>query len=119
VIYRDSRHVAPSAQSTEKIHNAVALFVPVTSRTYFMELARCFEPLRQCDDILIGRDFDQPFLEKLNMPKAARIAVKVPASSVLSENSGGSQFVTIALFSGTGLLMSLIAIIAGIQGGWY
>jgi hypothetical protein len=53
------------------------------------------------------------------MPKAARISVKVSASSVSSENSDSSQFATIALFSGLGFLVSLIAILMGVQGAWY
>jgi hypothetical protein len=58
-------------------------------------------------------------LESSIMPKAARISVKVPASSVSSLNSDSSQFATIALFSGIGLLISLIAILMGVQGTWY
>jgi hypothetical protein len=52
------------------------------------------------------------------MPKAARISKPIDASSV-SENSDSAQFVSIALFSGIGLLMSLIAVILGVQGAWF
>jgi hypothetical protein len=60
------------------------------------------------------------------MPKAVRISPLVPASSA-SENSSASsasesssaQFVSVALFSGIGLLISLIAVILGVQGAWY
>jgi hypothetical protein len=52
------------------------------------------------------------------MPKAARIATSVPVSAA-SKNSNSTQFVSIALFSGVGLLVSLIAVIFGVQGTWY
>jgi hypothetical protein len=52
------------------------------------------------------------------MPKAARISTSVPVSST-SENSDRDQFVSIAIFSGIGLLISLVAVIMGVQGAWY
>ncbi|MHC2334128.1 hypothetical protein [Bradyrhizobium sp. USDA 4454] len=52
------------------------------------------------------------------MPKAAvRISTSIPASSE-SESSDTAQLVTVALFSGIGLLISLVAVICGIQGIW-
>jgi len=53
------------------------------------------------------------------MPKAARISAPVPASAASSEKSGSSAFVSIALFSGIGLLVSLVAILLGVPGAWY
>ncbi|WP_168200257.1 MULTISPECIES: hypothetical protein [Bradyrhizobium] len=54
------------------------------------------------------------------MPKAARIATPIKASSTSeSENSDMAEFVTVALFSGIGLLISLVAVILGIQGAWF
>ncbi|WP_172803587.1 MULTISPECIES: hypothetical protein [Bradyrhizobium] len=54
------------------------------------------------------------------MPKAARISTPVPVSSTSeNENSDAAQFVTVALFSGIGLLISLVAVILGIQGVWF
>jgi hypothetical protein len=53
------------------------------------------------------------------MPKAARIAAQIPASSVSSEKSQSHPLVPIAIFSGIGLLVSLIAILMGVQGAWY
>ncbi|QPF82234.1 hypothetical protein IC762_20920 [Bradyrhizobium genosp. L] len=57
------------------------------------------------------------------MPKAAaRISTSVPvakASEKASENSETSQLVTVALFSGIGLLISLVAVIFGVQGAWF
>jgi hypothetical protein len=52
------------------------------------------------------------------MPKAARIAKPIAATSA-SENSDRAQFISIALFSGVGLLISLVAVITGVQGAWY
>jgi hypothetical protein len=52
------------------------------------------------------------------MPKAARVAKPIAASST-TENSAGAELVSIALFSGIGLLVSLIAVIMGVQGAWY
>jgi hypothetical protein len=52
------------------------------------------------------------------MPKVARISTSVPVSSEL-DNSDRAQFVSIALFSGIGLLMSLVAVILGVQGAWH
>ena len=43
------------------------------------------------------------------MPKAARIPTSVPVSSE-TEQSDTGQFVSVALFSGIGLLISLIAV---------
>ncbi|SDS05464.1 hypothetical protein [Bradyrhizobium canariense] len=53
------------------------------------------------------------------MPKATRISASVPASSVSSERAEGHPLVLIALFSGTGLLISLIAVLMGVQPAWY
>jgi hypothetical protein len=62
------------------------------------------------------------------MPKAARISATgpastissdLPASTISSENSESSQFVAVALFSGIGLLVSLVAILMGVQAAWY
>jgi hypothetical protein len=53
------------------------------------------------------------------MPKGARISAQIPASTISSEKSGSHPLVSIALFSGIGLLVSLIAVIMGVQGVWY
>jgi hypothetical protein len=52
------------------------------------------------------------------MPKAARISQSISTSSS-SENSDSAQFISIALFSGIGLLISLVAVLTGVQGTWY
>jgi len=54
------------------------------------------------------------------MPKAARISVSIPSSSApSSEKSDSGQFFPVALFSGIGLLITLVAIIMGVPGAWY
>jgi hypothetical protein len=53
------------------------------------------------------------------MPKAARISAQIPASTISSEKSESHPLVSIAIFSGIGLLVSLIAILMGVQGAWY
>jgi hypothetical protein len=52
------------------------------------------------------------------MPKAARVSKSFSASSA-SEHSDSAELVSIALFSGIGLLISLIAVVSGVQGAWY
>jgi hypothetical protein len=49
------------------------------------------------------------------MPKVASF----PASKISSQKSEGHPLVLIALFSGAGLLVSLIAILYGVQGAWF
>jgi hypothetical protein len=52
------------------------------------------------------------------MPKAARILPPVSASST-STNSDSAQFISVALFSGVGLLISLLVVLAGVKGYWF
>jgi hypothetical protein len=52
------------------------------------------------------------------MPKATRIAAPIPVSST-SPKSEDHPLVSIALFSGIGLLVSLIAVLMGVQVDWY
>jgi hypothetical protein len=54
------------------------------------------------------------------MPKAARITAPIPTSAAASsEKSDSSQFFSVALFSGIGLLISVVAVILGVPGAWY
>ena len=57
------------------------------------------------------------------MSKAVHLASTIPASFVpsssVTSSSDLSQFIPIALFSGIGLLVSLVAILCGVQGAWY
>ena len=52
------------------------------------------------------------------MSKLAHVAKPIAASSA-AENSDSSQLVSIALFAGIGLLISLVAVISGVQGAWF
>jgi len=54
-----------------------------------------------------------------DMPKAARISPPIAASTASLEKSDTNSLVSIALFCGIGLLVSLIAVLMGVQGGWY
>jgi hypothetical protein len=71
---------------------------------------------RSCQDISKGRDFDRFINWSADMPKAVRILPSLPA---ISTKSNSSEFVSIALFSGLGLLVSLLAVLMGVQGVWY
>jgi hypothetical protein len=53
------------------------------------------------------------------MSNAARISAQVPALAASSEKSETHPLVSIALFSGIGLLLCLIAILLGVSGAWY
>ncbi|MDE2472564.1 MAG: hypothetical protein KGL35_28505 [Bradyrhizobium sp.] len=53
------------------------------------------------------------------MPKATRVSLSIPASPVSSDKSEGHPLVLIILFCGVGLLVSLVAILMGIQLVWY
>ncbi|MCK1721082.1 hypothetical protein [Bradyrhizobium sp. 141] len=60
------------------------------------------------------------------MPKAARIFSPISAPRIFTEQSviparrsDTSEFVAVALFSGIGLFVSLIAVIVGMQGVWF
>jgi hypothetical protein len=57
------------------------------------------------------------------MPKATRVSVSIPvsetSSSSSSEASESHPLVSIALFSGIGLLVSLVSILMGVQGTWW
>ncbi|MGL3108960.1 MULTISPECIES: hypothetical protein [unclassified Bradyrhizobium] len=60
------------------------------------------------------------------MPKAARIFSSISSPRIYTENSatpakrsGRSELVAVALFSGIGLFVSLVAVILGMQGVWF
>ena len=53
------------------------------------------------------------------MPKAVRVSTPIAASRVSSEKSDGHPLVSIALFSGVGLLISPIVVLLGVSGVWY
>ena len=53
------------------------------------------------------------------MPKAVRISAPISGSTASADKSESHPLVSLALFSGIGLLVSLIAILMGVQGVWY
>jgi hypothetical protein len=52
------------------------------------------------------------------MSKAARLVVSRPASTASSDSSS-DELISIVLFSGIGLLITLVAILFGVQGAWF
>jgi hypothetical protein len=73
---------------------------------------------RICKDSAEGQgDFSKPEFWRAVMPKAIRIAPSVPIAKPW-QSSDTVQFVSVALFSGIGLLISLIAVIMGVRGYW-
>ncbi|MCK1391163.1 hypothetical protein [Bradyrhizobium sp. 1] len=60
------------------------------------------------------------------MPKAARIFSPISAPRIYTEEtavpakrSDTAEFIGVAIFSGIGLFISLIAVILGVQGAWF
>jgi hypothetical protein len=60
------------------------------------------------------------------MSKADRLSSSISAPRIYTERSAipakksdTNQLVAVALFSGIGLLVSLVAVIFGIQGAWF
>jgi hypothetical protein len=60
------------------------------------------------------------------MPKAARIFSPISAPRIYTEKSAipakrsdTSELIGVALFSGIGLFISLVAVILGVQGAWF
>ena len=52
------------------------------------------------------------------MPTAIRVSTPISESDV-SKKSDSNQFVSIAIFSGIGLLVSLAVVLLGVQGVWF
>lgn len=58
------------------------------------------------------------------MPKAARIFSSISVPRIFTERSAITekerhQLIAVALFSGIGLFVSLVAVIMGMQGVWF
>jgi hypothetical protein len=66
-----------------------------------------------------GWVFEYRSIGEPDMPKAVRIAAQIRPSTASSKKSENHPLVSIALFSGIGLLVSLITIILGVRGVWY
>jgi hypothetical protein len=52
------------------------------------------------------------------MPTAIPVSTSIPAAKA-SSRSDHSQLISIAIFSGLGLFVSLVAALLGVQGVWY
>jgi hypothetical protein len=52
------------------------------------------------------------------MPKAVRVSTHIAGSTASSEKSESHPLVSIALFSGIGLLISLVVVLLGVSGVW-
>jgi hypothetical protein len=68
--------------------------------------------------------FDHEFPGESHMPNielqnGLRFSRTHPTPTVSSDHSDRSQLTAIALFSGIGLLVSLVAFLSGVQGVWY
>jgi len=61
--------------------------------------------------------FDLSILLEADMPNGVRISF--PASKISSQKSDGHPLISIAIFSGVGLLASLIEILCGAQVAWF
>ena len=72
-----------------------------------------------CEDSFSWQGFLNFYLLEPDMPKGVRIVASLPASKISSRKSDGHPLVTIALFSGLGLLVTFIAILCGMQGAWF
>jgi hypothetical protein len=96
---------------------AVVLFGPSSHGRILRFPAACVEPLVQCEDILSGPGFHLRTGEP-DMPNAVRIAAIAPPTAT-SKKSESNDLVSIALFCGIGLLVSLVAILMGVPGAWY
>jgi hypothetical protein len=53
------------------------------------------------------------------MPTAIRVSTPISASTDSAKKSDSNQFVSIALFSALGLLISLAAVLLGFDGAWF
>jgi hypothetical protein len=53
------------------------------------------------------------------MPTAIPVSTSIPASKIAANRSDQHQLISIAIFSGLGLFVSLVAVLLGVQGVWY
>jgi hypothetical protein len=80
---------------------------------------------RGSDDSPMGCGFfahefpGESHMPNIELQNSVRISRTYPASTGSSDRFDFSQLTSIALFSGLGLLVSLVAILSGVQGEWY
>jgi hypothetical protein len=84
------------------------------------EIAFRLEPLSQVPrHFCWARSIFQTYELEPDMSKAVRVSTSIPASKSSSRESDNHQIISIALFSGIGLLVSLVAVLLGVQGMWF
>jgi hypothetical protein len=66
----------------------------------------------------MGEEFLNSNILEPDMPTAIRVSTPISKSDV-SKTSDSNQLVSIALFCGVGLLISLAAVLLGVQGVWF
>jgi hypothetical protein len=75
---------------------------------------------RRWQDHFCGREIFFKSIElEPGMSKVVRVSTSIPASKISSRESDHHQLISIALFSGIGLLVSLIAVLLGVPGMWF
>jgi len=92
----------------------VALTGSLVFQKYLIEGVSRIEPLSHPPRQLHGPGFFIGW--RADMPKAVRISPSIASST--SQRSDTYELISVALFSGVGLLISLVAVIAGVQGVW-
>jgi cell shape-determining protein MreC len=53
------------------------------------------------------------------MSKVVRFPASIPVSRITSNKSDSHELVLVAIFSGAGLLLSIVAVLLGVQIAWY
>jgi hypothetical protein len=95
----------------------VALAGSLVLRTYFRKSRADVEPLSRVRSLNCwAGEICCSSYWRADMPKAVRIS---RAINVFSTKSDTHEFVSVALFSGIGLLISLVAVIAGVRAFWF
>jgi hypothetical protein len=108
-----------------QILDVVALTPTRSHRMNFAHLRRRVEPLLHLQrQFCRAGNFELTCFGEPDMPTAIRVSTPISESDVsntsdVSKNSDSSQFVSIAIFSGIGLLISLAVILLGVQGVWF
>jgi hypothetical protein len=97
----------------------VALTGFVTQWTYLKFCADALNLCRSAQTPLRAGIFEHLCIGKFEMPKAARISQSILVSTASPQKVDDHPLVAIALFSGIGLLASLIAVLMGVPFAWY
>ena len=109
-----------SAHFDGNSHRSCAVRFPHLREAFFPILRGLIEPWERVQRHLGGPGiFDHLCIGEPDMPKAVRVSTQFTASTASSEKPESHPLVSIALFSGIGLLVSLIAVILGVSGVWY